>query len=436
MKRNVETTAELPVVGDLYDYEQDRLAFLVRLAREHGDVARVSRNVFFISGADLVGRVLTETNRCFAGPSDFLRKNLDGTADSPDLARWMRGRKAALPGLNKKTINEAIEASSSRFFVLAERRLDSWTPGKPIDVIGDLEGLMAGIIAEYSFGPAGEPLVPPVGKLRDALGSAAGSPFSLPSWLPTPRAWRERRALRETERIVGDLISERRREGQGGLPDLLDIMVAPEGWTREPSDREILELLVGVMLAGHGVPSAAMSWIWHLLAESPGTQHRLQSEVDEVFGENPLSARRLDQLPFTTAVVKETLRLYPPIWLLARKVAEDCELGGHPLRRGQFVMFSPYVVQRDPRYFERPDEFLPNRWMTDELAELPRHAYVPFGGGPRSCVGYKLALTDLVLLTAMMERRFTLNRHASDRMRVDVRRLLVPSGLVGSVANR
>jgi cytochrome P450 len=141
-------------------------------------------------------------------------------------------------------------------------------------------------------------------------------------------------------------------------------------------------------------------------------------------------------LPYTQAVVRESLRLYPPVWLIARKSVVDRQFDDYRLRPGEHVMLSAYVVHRDERFFPEPDAFRPERWLTGETAKLPRFAYFPFGGGPRICMGYTLAMTELTLITAELVRRFILAVPDPDRVRVDSRRMLVPDGLVGAVNGR
>jgi cytochrome P450 len=427
------TPIDLGETDDRFAYEEDRAGFLLASARRFGDAVPLKRNVVLFSGAEFAEAILTGTNKEFAGPADFLRRDLDGVSDSPDLLRWMQARGAALRGLNKS----AVRASSARFLALARTHLHAWDPSRPIDVVPAMEQLAAPIVPDYCFGRAGSELVKPLARLFHSLTPLVASPYSFPSWLPIPRHIRERRALRAMEEGVDEIIRSRRRSSPGSPPaDLLGAMIDADTGPNPLPDEVLRNLLLATMLAGYGVPPLALSWIWYLLATEPDHQGRLSSEVREVAGSQPVDVEHAQRLPYTQAVVRESLRLYPPVWLIARKSVVDRQFDDYRLRPGEHVMLSAYVVHRDERFFPEPDAFRPERWLTGETAKLPRFAYFPFGGGPRICMGYTLAMTELTLITAELVRRFILAVPDPDRVRVDSRRMLVPDGLVGAVNGR
>jgi unspecific monooxygenase len=424
----VSNPIDLGETDDRFAYEEDRAGFLLTSARRFGDAVPLKRNVVLLSGAQCAEAILTGTNKDFAGPADFLRRDLDGTSDSPDLLRWMQARGSALHGLNRS----AVRASASRFLALARQRLDTWESSISIDVVREMEHLAAPIVPDYCFGGDGSALVGPLGRLFLSLTPLVASPYTFPSWLPIPRHIRERRALRVMEEAVDEIIRSRRRAEQHAPPsDLLGAMIGADSGPSPLPDEVLRNLLLATMLAGYGVPPLALSWIWYLLASEPDRQSRVSSEVGDVAGSQPVDVEQAQHLPFTEAVVKESLRLYPPVWLIARKSVVHRDFDGYRLRPGEHVMLSAYVVHRDERYFPQPDAFRPERWLIGETTDLPRFAYFPFGGGPRICVGYTLAMTVLTLITAELIRRFRLEVPDPERVRLDSRRMLVPSGLTG-----
>ena len=161
-------------------------------------------------------------------------------------------------------------------------------------------------------------------------------------------------------------------------------------------------------LGGHETTARALTWAWHLLGQHPAAAAALAAELDAVLDGRPVTAADRPRLRYAEGVVTEALRLYPPLWVLGRVATEACALGEYRVEAGTIVLVSPWVVQRDPRHFDRPEAFDPHRWADGLARRLPRYAYFPFGGGPRACIGAAFAMTEAVLLLATIARRFRL----------------------------
>ena len=191
--------------------------------------------------------------------------------------------------------------------------------------------------------------------------------------------------------------------------DLLSMLLRvqdDDGTTMTPE--QLRDEVITLFLAGHETTALTLSWTFYLLSRHPDARAALEAEVDAaLLGRSP-GAADLFRLPFTEAVVSEALRLYPPAYVLGREAAEDTEIGGFPAPRGTTVFMSPWVVHRDPRYFEDPEAFRPQRWLDGLAKRLPRCAYLPFGGGPRLCIGQSFAMMEAVLLLATVCQRFRL----------------------------
>jgi cytochrome P450 len=172
------------------------------------------------------------------------------------------------------------------------------------------------------------------------------------------------------------------------------------------TDRQLRDECVTLLLAGHETTALALSWACYLLARHPEAQESLHAELDRVLAARPPSLEDLTALPYTEAVVREALRLYPPAWLMPRLATEDLEIHGYRIAKGTSVVMSQWIVHRDPRWFTDPERFDPNRWSEEFARKLPRFAYFPFGGGPRICVGASFALIEAVLLLAAIAQRF------------------------------
>jgi cytochrome P450 len=173
-----------------------------------------------------------------------------------------------------------------------------------------------------------------------------------------------------------------------------------------------------IFVAGHETTANTMSWIWYLLATHPEAERKLWTELDEVLGGRLPTAEDVPRLVYTNQIISETLRLYPAAWVINREVVDEVEIGGHVYRPGETLMMSQYVMHRSSRYFDNPDQFIPERFGGDLLKRIPAFAYFPFGGGPRICIGNNFALMEAALLLATIAQRFRL-RLAEPGQRVE-----------------
>jgi cytochrome P450 len=222
-----------------------------------------------------------------------------------------------------------------------------------------------------------------------------------------PGHLRYRRALRLIEGVVERVISERRSRPENDAGDLLStLMAAKDDEGRPLSDRQLRDEVITLLLAGHETTALALSWTWYLLSQHPEIEANLAAEVQRVVGGRTVTVADLPNLPFADQIVTEAMRLYPPAWAIGREAVNDGEIGGYAVPAGTTVYMSQWVVQRDPRHFERPDEFRPERWSGDAVKRLPRFAYFPFGGGPRICIGNRFAQMEAVLILVTMAQRF------------------------------
>jgi cytochrome P450 len=219
---------------------------------------------------------------------------------------------------------------------------------------------------------------------------------------------RYRRARRQLDALLFKTIDQRRASGQEG-EDLLSRLLAmrDEDGSRM-SDAQLRDELVTLFLAGHETTALAMSFTFYLLAQHPSAIARLETEVDEVLQGRLPTAADVPQLRYTEWVIKESMRLYPPAPGIGREALSDCEIRGYFVPRGTQLSLAQWVVQRDPRWFDQPEEFRPERWDNDLARRLPRGAYFPFGDGPRICIGNQFAMMETVLILATIAQRYRL----------------------------
>jgi cytochrome P450 len=230
----------------------------------------------------------------------------------------------------------------------------------------------------------------------------------LPERLPTPGTLRLRHAVRQVDTVIYRMIREARdgAEDDGHLLALLLRARDEDGNTM--TDTDVRDEAMAFFLAGHETTALALTWTFYLLSQHPEARATLEGELRTVLDGRPPTAADLPRLPYTGMLLRESMRLYPPAYAFARDSLADCEIGGWPVPGGSTVIMSQWVLHRDPRYWEQPEQFDPGRWAGDLASRLPRLVYFPFGGGPHLCIGSGFATLEATLLLASIAQRFRL----------------------------
>jgi cytochrome P450 len=240
---------------------------------------------------------------------------------------------------------------------------------------------------------------------------------------PTPRNLRYWRALATLDRTIFDVIGERRAHS-GDHIDLLSLLLA----ARDPetgeamSDRQLRDEVMTIFLAGHETTALAATWASYLVAQHPDVQRQLEDELDEVLHGRAPSYDDLERLTYTRMVVEETMRLYPPAWGFSRTALAPDRIGGYDLPRGWLVFIIPWVMHRHPKYWDDPERFDPERFTPSRAAARPKFIYLPFGAGPRQCIGNHFAMTEALIIVATLAQRYRL--HLVSPRRVEPRPLI------------
>ena len=407
------------LLGNLPDFGRDMLGFFTDCAREYGDVVSLRLAGFpacLLNHPRHFEYVLVTNHRNFIKHSFFWRhvtalfgeSLLTSEGDS-----WLRRRRLAAPAFQHERV-----AGYGRVMVdYAERRLEGWREGEVRDIHQEMMHLTMEIVTKTLFDieMAGE-AAGGVGAAFD-MGSAEIAvrfrrPFKIPDAVPLPSNLRYRRAVRRLDELVYGIIKERRRN-PSDRGDLLSMLMAARDEDGDAmSDRQLRDEVITLFLAGHETTALALTWTWYLLARHPEKEAKLLSELDRVLGGRAPSVEDMPRLPYAGSVVYESMRLYPPAYAFGREAVADCEIGGYHIPRGTTVFLSPWVMHRDGRFFERPEEFEPERWENNLMKRLPKLAYLPFGGGPRVCIGNSFAMMEATLLLAAIARKFKLGLSA------------------------
>lgn len=312
----------------------------------------------------------------------------------------------------------------------AARTVAGWRDGETRDLSQDMMALTLRVVGRTLFGHDASGDVGDVAGAMRAFQDSLSRPDLLPKWFPSPWRYRLDGAVTTLDRIIHGMIERRQREGAGaGRADLLQMLVDArdvEGDGQGLSLREMRDQLVTLFLAGHETTSHALTWTLYLLSQNPGPERTLHEELDRVLGGRAPTLADLDALPYTEQVIKESMRLYPPVYMVARQATEDTEIGGHRVPKGSEVVLWIYMTHRDPRWFADHAAFRPERFAPEAEAALPKLAWLPFGAGPRACIGRAFAMVEARLLLAVMAQRHRLSLEPGHPVEVLPRVTLVP----------
>jgi cytochrome P450 len=403
------------LLGSGPDFARDQLGFYAACAREYGDVVPVRfgpRRGVLLYHPDAIEEVLVTRNRDFIkSPGVRLLSRLLGNGLLlSEGGVWLRQRRLVQPAFHRQRVAAYGEVMTA----FTADRLAQWKDGDVLDVHTEMMTLTQTIVAKALFDADVSDESYAIGRastiLMEDFGKRLGSLLQLlPNWVPTPANVRTRRAIRRLDEVVYRMIATRRRsaEDRGDLLSiLLDAQDADDG--SRMTNQQVRDEVMTLFMAGHETTAVALSWTWYLLAQHPDVDARLAEELRTLLGERAPVVADLARLKYTEMIVTESMRLYPPAYGLGREVARPSEISGYPLAPGLIVIIPTWVVHRDPRWFEDPDAFRPERWEGDLARRLPRFAYLPFGGGPRQCVGNGFAMMEAILLLATIAQRFRL----------------------------
>jgi cytochrome P450 len=232
----------------------------------------------------------------------------------------------------------------------------------------------------------------------------------MPSWVPTASNVRERRALAKMDEILRILVESRRKSGQPG-DDLLSVLLAAtdDASGGAMSDKQLRDEMLTLFLAGHETTANALTWTWYLLSEHPDVEAKLCEELDRVLAGRAPEVADLAKLPYTEMVIRESMRLYPPAPAVAREPIEEVMIGRYRVREGSLLSINTYALQRDARFYSDPERYNPERFSPGWEERIPRYAYLPFGAGPRVCIGNSFALMEARLILATVAQRYQLS---------------------------
>jgi cytochrome P450 len=407
---------------NLLRFRRDPLAFFTSIA-PLGDVVAYRmgpRRVVFINDPEHIKDLLITSNRKFIKSMVLQRaKRVLGEGLLTSEGEFhLRQRRLAQPAFHR----DRIAGYAVMMAREAEDMARAWQSGTIVDIHEEMMRLTLIIAGKTLFGADVQRDAQEVGAALADFMEMFGFifiPFSkYLERLPIPPMSKVRRARSRLDSIIYRLIRDRRASGEdkGDLLSMLMSATDVEGDKSSMSDLQLRDECVTIFLAGHETTANALTYAWILLAQHPEAEARLAEEI-AALGDRELTIDDIPRLSYARAVFAETMRLYPPAWGLGREALEEHTIGDVKVEPGNMVICSQWVIHRDPRYWETPDEFRPERWLTEDKSR-PRFAYFPFGAGPRQCIGESFAWTEGVLLLATLARRFRLRLRPGYQLRL------------------
>lgn len=438
---------EPPVIGQSLRYIRDPIG-IMQEAAAYGDLVTMSVRpalVYLLNHPDLIREVFVTNHQSVGrGRNTESLKYLMGeglvTSDGP---MHLRQRRLMQPHFHQRRIARYAAVMAD----YALRRQQRWPNGARIDIAAEMGELTLHIVVKTLFGLD----FPPDRAVADDKVRRIGDAFALSNdyitargnqprtlrallhRLPMPFTRRFKRSLAFLDATVYGLIEQRRRSGVDGS-DLLSLLVqARDDAAANPADAvmtdtQLRDEVITLFAAGHETTAVALTWTWYLLATHPHIQSRLHAELDHALAGRPPTLDDLPNLPFTERIITESMRLYPPIWTTGRMAFRPFTLGGCDIPAGALLAAPQLVIHRDPRWFDAPLEFRPDRWTPQFRANLPPFAYYPFGGGPRVCIGEGFAWMEARLLLATLAQRWTMRHDPRHKIELQPLVSLRPKG--------
>lgn len=404
---------DLPLIGQSLNFARDPIAFLARVARKYGDIAYFrlgSVDVYFVSHPDLVREVLIAQRACFT--ISPLRERL-----CPVVGRGLFTSHGELHAQQRRLMQPVfrksrIESYAGQMVALAGRARDRWADGAEIDAADEMMQLTLYIASKALFDHDIEGDSDAVSRnvthLLEYFTRLVSPFFSLLLKLPLPSTLRFRKAVRDLDAVIYRMIEQRRAAGGSGDDLLARLMRAKDDETQaQMTESQLRDELLTLLIAGHETTANLLAWTLFLLGQDPAVDARMHAEIRAVLaGREGFAPADCDRMPYARKVILEGLRLYPSGWFIGRSALADVSLGGHVVPKGSVVMLSQYIMQRDARFYEAPERFMPERWTAEFERELPRGAFFPFSAGDRHCIGEGFAWQEALLILATLVERW------------------------------
>jgi cytochrome P450 len=405
-----------PIVGNLRPFRANPLGFLTKAAREYGDLVyfRVMRqHMYLVNHPDYVREILVSNQNNFIKSRALQRAKVllgEGLLTS-EGQHHLRQRRLVQPAFHR----ERLAGYASAMSECAVRWRERLQAGSTLDISTEMPQLTLSIVARTLFSAEVQSEASEIGAAMTTVLEMFRlllMPFSeYMEKLPLPHVRRFEKARARLDATIYGLIRERRNSGvdAGDLLSMLLLAQDEEKGGGRMTDEQVRDEALTLFLAGHETTANALTWTWYLLSRHPEVERRLHAEIDSVLGDRAPELADVPELRYAEMILAEALRLYPPAWAIGRKAKGEFTLGEFEIPASSICIMSPYVVQRDARWFPDPEKFDPERWTPEARDARPKFSYFPFGGGARVCIGERFAWMEGVIVMAAIAQKWRLH---------------------------
>jgi cytochrome P450 len=403
-------------IRNLMSLRADILSFLQRLNREYGDISyfRVAgREIFFVNDPEFIQEILVTHDRNFVKSRglEMAKRVLGNGLLTSEGEFHRRQRRMVQPAFHAERVNRYAPVMVE----YAQKTEQRWRHGAKIDAGAEMMRLTLNIAAKTLFDADVEGEAEEIGRALSAslqMFTRIFNPFAnLLEMLPLPSNYRFAKSKARLDATIYRMISERRKEGRdhGDFLSML-LRAQDEEGSGGLNDQQIRDEAMTIFLAGHETTANALTWTWYLLSQNPEAEAKMHAEIDSVLGERVPEMSDLPHLTMTRKILAESMRLYPPAYVIGRKALQDYPLGKYCVPANATILMSQFVMHRDERFYPDPLKFDPERWADGGQSSRPRFSYFPFGAGPRVCIGEAFAWMEATLLLATLGRHWRM-RH-------------------------
>lgn len=399
--------------GNTIDFAKDPLGFLTQCGRDYGDIVPLRFGLTkgcFLAQPESIETVLQEREIFTKNtPAWNVLKSLLGNGLLTSEGEfWRRQRRLVQPVFYQ----QRIATYGKTMVAYTKHQIQEWQSGELLDIHQAMTRLTFNIVTKTLFnvdlsGTEAKTIAETLDVMMQWFSARRKQAFLPLAWLPTAINRRYQQALKVMDQKIYHLIQQRRSSNLDS-GDLLSMLIAVRDETdgSQMTDRQLRDELVTLIMAGHETTANALSWAWMLLSQTPDVEAKLVQELQTVLAGRSPTVADLPQLSYAQQIIKEAMRLYPPVYSIGRSASREYNLDGYQLPTGCVIVFSPWVMHRHPKYFTEPEQFRPDRWASDLEKQLPKCAYFPFGDGPRICIGKNFAMMEAVLLLATIAQKF------------------------------
>lgn len=423
-----------PVVGLIPDLARDILG-TYRRASAYGEMVALPMGPttgYLVTHPDHMKHVLQDNYRNYTKGQqmDVIRPLLGNGLFLSEGEFWFQQRRLMQPAFYRPALSGLTDIMTDATNIVINR-WDAYPPEKSFNIMAEMRHITQTVIVRAMFSTSiSREDTNSAGNALDfvltTLVERAIVPFSAPEWLPTAKNRRLRASMQTLNALVNRFIEERRRlvantpDGIDPSGDLLSMLmnVRYEDTGGGMTDQQLRDEVMTMFLAGHETTATSLAWVWILLSRHPQVEAKLHAELDRVLGGRMPTFEDLKNLPYTNMVIQETMRIYPPVWMTARQAIADDVVGGYYVPAGSLLLLAIYLLHSNPAYWENPEQFNPERFAPENAEKIGRFTYLPFGRGPRTCIGEHFAMMEAALVLAMIAQRYYVRLAAGQEVKM------------------